>query len=69
MIYNQWYVILESKELKSHHPLRIKRFSENLVLWRDENNEVSCIADEYCHRGASLSCGKIIKGKLECPFH
>ena len=69
MIYNQWYVILESKELKSRHPLRIKRFSENLVLWRDENNEVSCIADECCHRGASLSCGKIIKGKLECPFH
>jgi len=69
MIYNQWYVILESKELKKQTPLRITRLSANMVLWRDEKNEVACIADECCHRGASLSCGKIVKGNLECPFH
>jgi phenylpropionate dioxygenase-like ring-hydroxylating dioxygenase large terminal subunit len=69
MIYNQWYVILESKELKRNKPLRIKRFSESLVLWRDENRDVACISDLCCHRGASLSCGKIIDGRLECPFH
>jgi phenylpropionate dioxygenase-like ring-hydroxylating dioxygenase large terminal subunit len=69
MIYNQWYVILESKELKKQTPLRIKRLSENMVLWRDKKNEVSCIADECCHRGASLSCGRIVNGNLECPFH
>jgi phenylpropionate dioxygenase-like ring-hydroxylating dioxygenase large terminal subunit len=69
MIYNQWYIILESKELKSNKPLRIKRFSESLVLWRTAGLEVACIADECCHRGASLSCGKVIKGNLECPFH
>lgn len=28
MIYNQWCVILESKKLKKHKPLRIKRFCE-----------------------------------------
>ncbi|MEI7724878.1 MAG: aromatic ring-hydroxylating dioxygenase subunit alpha [Bacteroidota bacterium] len=69
MIYNQWYVILESKELKSKKPLRIKRFNETLSLWRDENNTVCCIDDLCCHRGVSLACGKIINGKLECPFH
>jgi phenylpropionate dioxygenase-like ring-hydroxylating dioxygenase large terminal subunit len=69
MIYNQWYVIIESKELKKHKTLRITRLNELIVLWRDENNEVCCIADICCHRGASLSCGKIINGKLECPFH
>ncbi|MGD0343270.1 MAG: aromatic ring-hydroxylating dioxygenase subunit alpha [Bacteroidales bacterium] len=69
MIYNQWYIILESKELKKLKPLRINRFNEQLSLWRDENGSVCCIADKCCHRGASLSCGKIIDGKLECPFH
>ncbi len=68
MIYNQWYVILDSKEL-SRKPLRIKRLNENLALWRDENNKVCCIDDRCCHRGVSLACGKIIGGKLECPFH
>jgi phenylpropionate dioxygenase-like ring-hydroxylating dioxygenase large terminal subunit len=69
MIYNQWYIILESKELKRGKPLRVKRFSQNLVLWRELNSAISCIDDECCHRGASLSCGTINGGKLECPFH
>ena len=69
MIYNQWYVVLESKELKKDKPLRVTRFSKNLVLWRDVNSRALCIADECCHRGASLACGKIIGGKMECPFH
>ncbi|MEI6047396.1 MAG: aromatic ring-hydroxylating dioxygenase subunit alpha [Bacteroidota bacterium] len=69
MIYNQWYVILESKELKENKPLRIRRFNIDMTLWRDENRDVCCIDDRCCHRGVSLSCGKIISGKLECPFH
>jgi phenylpropionate dioxygenase-like ring-hydroxylating dioxygenase large terminal subunit len=69
MIYNQWYVILDSKELKKNKPLKIKRFNENLAIWRDDNGEVSCIADKCCHRGVSLSCGKTVNGHLECPFH
>jgi phenylpropionate dioxygenase-like ring-hydroxylating dioxygenase large terminal subunit len=69
MIYNQWYVILESRELRRSKPLRVKRFNEMLALWRDENKTACCIEDRCCHRGVSLSCGKIINGKLECPFH
>jgi phenylpropionate dioxygenase-like ring-hydroxylating dioxygenase large terminal subunit len=68
MIYNQWYVILDSKELKNK-PIRIKRLNENLALWRDEKGKACCITDKCCHRGVSLSCGKVKEGKLECPFH
>jgi phenylpropionate dioxygenase-like ring-hydroxylating dioxygenase large terminal subunit len=68
MIYNQWYVILDSKEL-NRMPLRIKRLNENLAIWRDVNGKACCIADRCCHRGVSLSCGKIVDGRLECPFH
>ena len=69
MIYNQWYLVLESKELKKNKPLRIKRLNETLAFWRDESGHVSCIVDQCCHRGASLGCGKIVGGNLECPFH
>jgi phenylpropionate dioxygenase-like ring-hydroxylating dioxygenase large terminal subunit len=69
MIYNQWYIILESRELKRHEPLRIERLNENLALWRDQDGTVCCIDDKCCHRGVSLSCGKIVNGRLECPFH
>jgi len=69
MIYNQWYVILESNEVKSKKPIKITRLSETMVVWRDKSGKVCCIADRCCHRGASLSCGKLIDGKLECSFH
>jgi phenylpropionate dioxygenase-like ring-hydroxylating dioxygenase large terminal subunit len=49
--------------------LKIKRLNQTLTVWRDNEGEVCCISDRCCHRGASLSCGKIIDGKLECPFH
>jgi len=69
MIFNQWYVILESKELRSRKPLKVKRFNENLSLWRDLTGTACCIDDKCCHRGVSLSCGRVIKGDIECPFH
>jgi phenylpropionate dioxygenase-like ring-hydroxylating dioxygenase large terminal subunit len=68
MIYNQWYVILDSKELKNK-PIGLKRLGENLAMWRDERGKACCIADRCCHRGVSLACGKTMDGKLECPFH
>ncbi|MDP3387319.1 MAG: aromatic ring-hydroxylating dioxygenase subunit alpha [Eubacteriales bacterium] len=69
MIKNQWYAVLDSKQLKKDKLIGVTRLSEKLVFWRDENNEVNCIFDKCCHRGASLSTGKIINNHVECPFH
>ena len=69
MIYNQWYVILESREVGNKKPIKVKRLNETMVLWRNSNGKVNCIADRCCHRGASLSCGKLVGDKVECPFH
>jgi phenylpropionate dioxygenase-like ring-hydroxylating dioxygenase large terminal subunit len=69
MINNQWYVILESKEIKRNKVLKVKRMGEELAVWRDNGGAIACIADRCCHRGASLSCGKLVNNELECPFH
>jgi phenylpropionate dioxygenase-like ring-hydroxylating dioxygenase large terminal subunit len=69
MINNQWYVILESREVKTKKPIKVTRFGQTLTLWRNERGKICCISDKCCHRGASLSCGKIVGGKLECAFH
>jgi phenylpropionate dioxygenase-like ring-hydroxylating dioxygenase large terminal subunit len=68
MIRNQWYIIAESKEIKSR-PVSFRRMGENLVLWRDSNGQLSCMADKCTHRGVALSLGKIKEGRLQCPFH
>jgi len=69
MIENLWYAILDAKELKKNKPIGVTRFSKKLVLWRDGQNKISCIADQCCHRGASLSLGQVKDEYLECPFH
>jgi len=69
MIINQWYGILDSKEVKKEKPIGVTRMGEKLVFWRSENGKVNCIFDKCCHRGASLSTGKVVHDKMVCPFH
>ena len=69
MIYNQWYIILESDELLPRKPLRIKRLNKTLALWRNSDNLVCCLEDKCCHRGASLGGGRVVNDRIECPFH
>ena len=68
MIPNHWYAILEAKSLKTK-PRGIKRLGLHLVLWRDSSGQVHCFPDRCSHRGAPLSQGRILNGKLECPYH
>jgi phenylpropionate dioxygenase-like ring-hydroxylating dioxygenase large terminal subunit len=69
MIKNQWYAVLDAKELKENRAIGVTRFSEKLVFWRDSNDHIGCIYDQCCHRGASLSDGKVVSNHVECPFH
>ena len=69
MIRNQWYAILDSKELKENKLVGVKRLSEKLVLWRKSDGTIGCIYDQCCHRGVELSCGEIKNDRVQCPFH
>ncbi|MBN1122954.1 MAG: aromatic ring-hydroxylating dioxygenase subunit alpha [Anaerolineae bacterium] len=69
MIRDQWYAILESKEVKRGKPVGVTRLGEKLVLWRDEQGQVVCQRDKCPHRGVQLSLGELKDGTLECPFH
>lgn len=69
MIYDQWYAILESGELKAGRKAGVRRLGEYLVVWRDDNGAPACVADRCVHRGAALSCGRVVDGKIQCPFH
>ena len=68
MIRNQWYVVLESNEVKSS-PIGVTRLGEKLVFWRDASGKISAAVDQCPHRGVALSVGKIKSDQLQCPFH
>ena len=69
MIRNQWYVILESKEVLNNQVIGVKRLGENLAVWRDSQGNLGAALDKCPHRGIHLSKGKIKDEHLQCPFH
>ena len=68
MIRNQWYVVLDSKQV-GEKPVGVTRLGEKLVFWRDSKQKVRCAFDRCPHRSVQLSLGKVHDGHLQCPFH
>ena len=69
MIPNQWYPILESRQVRTTKPIGVTRVGERLVLWREADGRIACMPDRCPHRSAMLSRGKIRDGCIECPYH
>lgn len=69
MIYNQWYAVMESKEVKKGKATGVTRFGEKLVLWRDKDGKPVCQMDRCAHRGVMLSAGVLKNHHIQCPFH
>jgi phenylpropionate dioxygenase-like ring-hydroxylating dioxygenase large terminal subunit len=69
MIRNQWYVVLESKDIKKGRPVGVLRLGERLAFWRKRDGTVACARDLCPHLGAKLSQGELHDDRLVCPFH
>ncbi len=69
MIPNQWYVILESSEVRHGKPIGFTRFGEQLVAWRNSRGTISVMRDLCPHRGVALSVGDVQGDCIICPFH
>ncbi len=69
MIRNQWYIVLESKEVGTKRPMGVTRMGEKLVFWRDSHGEVHAMGDRCPHMNAPLHKGKINSDHIACPFH
>lgn len=66
---DRWYVIANAAEVRTGRPLSIRRFGEEMVLWRDAEGRVVGLPDRCPHRGVPLHNGKVQGGDIECPFH
>jgi phenylpropionate dioxygenase-like ring-hydroxylating dioxygenase large terminal subunit len=64
----RWYPILRSSDL-GDRPVRIRRFGEELAVWRDSAGRARVFQDRCPHRGASLAQGKINGDRLSCGYH
>lgn len=69
-VLNSWQAVCLEKEVIADRIISKNIMGHHIVIWRDDRNKVS-VLDAHCpHLGIHLgSGGKIIKGKIRCPFH
>ncbi len=68
MVPQQWYAIYPARRV-GKKPVGLTRLGQKIVLWRDGDGRLVCMPDRCCHRAAQLSCGRVVDGCIECPYH
>lgn len=65
---NAWYVACTPDEIDDK-PLGRRICGEPIVFYRGEAGRVAAVEDWCPHRGAPLSLGRVVEGRLVCGYH
>jgi phenylpropionate dioxygenase-like ring-hydroxylating dioxygenase large terminal subunit len=65
---NHWFPILYASEL-GKAPIQVRRFGEDLAVWRDSAGQPHVFENNCPHRGAPLALGRIRGDELACWYH
>lgn len=65
---DQWYAVLEANKV-GERPVSVRRFGEDLVLYRAASGAFGCMIDRCPHRGVALSLGRVVGEEIECGYH
>lgn len=66
---NQWYVVCTSSEIRKGHKTGVTLHGQHITLWRKQDGSLAAIDARCPHMSASLSIGRVIDDKVECPYH
>ena len=69
MYINFWYPVCTSAELTASAPVRATILGLPFVAFRDAGGRASVLSDTCVHRGGSLGAGKVVGGRVACPYH
>lgn len=64
-----WWPLATLGELDSGKLLARTLLGIPLVLFRDASGQIAALLDRCPHRHAPLSCGRVVQGEVECPYH
>jgi phenylpropionate dioxygenase-like ring-hydroxylating dioxygenase large terminal subunit len=63
-----WYPAAWSHELRSR-PVAARVLGRKVVAFRDAGGAAVVLEDRCPHRGAALSAGAVVSGRVQCPYH
>jgi len=61
--------LAHASSLGTGSPLALWFLDRPWALFRDAQGQPGCVLDECAHRACPLSLGKVIGGRLQCPYH
>ena len=64
-----WFPVAFAGELDETTMIPFDLFNVPWVAFRDEKGLAGCIKDECAHRACPVSLGKLVDGKVQCPYH
>jgi phthalate 4,5-dioxygenase len=66
-----WYpaFLLADLPVPDCPPIGVQVLGENFVAFRDTSGEIGFIDELCCHRGASLTYGRVEEGGIRCIYH
>ena len=63
-----WHPVILCRDV-AEQPVAVTLLGQPLVIWRSPTQGMQAFADQCPHRGARLSLGQVVHGRLECPYH
>jgi vanillate O-demethylase monooxygenase subunit len=69
---NAWYVAARPQDIDDKpagHPLGRRICGEAMVFFRGPDGSMAAVEDFCPHRGAPLSLGRVVEGRLVCGYH
>jgi phthalate 4,5-dioxygenase len=64
-----WQPVALQSDLDAGDPVPLRIMSEDLVLFRDDQERVGLLGIKCSHRCADLSYGRVEHGGLRCVYH
>ena len=65
----QWFPVAFAADLGEGTMIPFDLFNVPWVAFRDEHGRAGCVKDECAHRACPISLGKLVDGKVQCPYH
>jgi phenylpropionate dioxygenase-like ring-hydroxylating dioxygenase large terminal subunit len=69
MYINFWYPVCLTADLAPSTPVKAQILGLPFVAFRDASGTPRVLADTCIHRGGALHRGKVVEGRIACPYH